>query len=214
MASLEDIISAMDTDSGTASPCASHSNDDIKESLQKMKELPPLGPAFLVGLDGTPLPPQEKKLGLSNPAQMDMIDRLRDLNIQQFVALPQLVVVGDQSSGKSSVLEAVMEFPLPRDSGLCTRFATNITFHRSPTTSVSVSIIPGPSCPPLRADALRRYKKNLKSLDDETFIAVLEEVGSHHPPRSYSLTLFPGVSCNGRCWKRRGARRGDEDVLG
>ena len=171
-----------------------------------MKELLIHHPASLLGLDDMPLPPQKKKLGLSNPAQMDMIDRLRDLNIQQFVALPQLVVVGDQSSGKSSVLEAVMEFPLPSDSGLCTRFATNITFRRSSTTSVFVPIIPGSSCPPLRADALRRYKKDLQSLDDETFIAVLEEVGSHHPPRSYSLTFFPGVSCNGRCWKRRGAR--------
>lgn len=121
--------------------------------------------------------PGEKTLGLSNPAQMDMIDRLRDLNIQQFVALPQLVVVGDPSSGKSSVLEAVMEFPLPRDSGLCTRFATNITFHRSPTTTVSIALTPGLTCPPLRADALRRYKKDLPSLDDKTFLAVLEEVG-------------------------------------
>lgn len=184
MASLEEIIGAMESGLITTSPFACHSNDDIDESVLEMKELPIHRPESLVGVDDMPPSPQEKKLGLSNPAQMDMIDRLRDLNIQQFVALPQLVVVGDQSSGKSSVLEAVMEFPLPRDSGLCTRFATNITFRRSPTTSVAVSIIPGPSCPPLRADALRRYKRDIQTLDDQTFIAVLEEVGSHHPPRS------------------------------
>ena len=130
----------MDADSMTTSPYAFHSNDDIDESVRKMKELPIHRPASLHGFDDMPLPQQEKKLGLSNPAQMDMIDRLRDLNIQQFVALPQLVVVGDQSSGKSSVLEAVMEFPLPRDSGLCTRFATNITFTgRQPQVSSSLS---------------------------------------------------------------------------
>ena len=92
-------------------------------------------------------------------------------------ALPQVVVVGDQSSGKLSVLEAVIKFPLPRDSGLCTRFATKITFHRSPQTNVSVSRIPGPSCPPLRADALRRHRRNVLSLDNEIFVQLLEEVG-------------------------------------
>lgn len=85
------------------------------------------------------------RIQLSSPAQLDKIDKLRELGVAKFVALPQLVVVGDQSSGKSSVLEAVMELPLPRDSGLCTRFATNITFRRSPQTSIAVSIIPGHS---------------------------------------------------------------------
>ena len=38
----------------------------------------------------------------------------------------KLVVVGDQSSGKSSVLEGLTDLPFPRDNGLCTRFATQI----------------------------------------------------------------------------------------
>lgn len=55
--------------------------------------------------------------------------------------LPQIVVVGDQSSGKSSVLEGLVEMAFPRDSGLCTRFATQIVFKRSKEERIAVSII-------------------------------------------------------------------------
>ncbi|KFY31209.1 hypothetical protein V493_01317 [Pseudogymnoascus sp. VKM F-4281 (FW-2241)] len=117
------------------------------------------------------------KIQLSNPAQLNKIDKLRELGVAKFVALPQLVVVGDQSSGKSSVLEAVMELPLPRDSGLCTRFATNITFRRSPQTSIAVSIIPGPTRSPEKAEELKAFKKTgLTTLDGETFLLILKDV--------------------------------------
>jgi len=125
---------------------------------------------------------KEIKIQLSNPAQLDKIDKLRDLGVAKFVALPQLVVVGDQSSGKSSVLEAVMELPLPRDSGLCTRFATNITFRRSPQTSIAVSIIPGDSRSKEKAEELRGFKKDgLTTLDGQTFLSILKEVRTQHP---------------------------------
>ncbi|KAK6357766.1 hypothetical protein TWF718_002072 [Orbilia javanica] len=63
---------------------------------------------------------------------LDKIDKLRALGVNKILALPQLVVTGDQSSGKSSVLEALTGLPLPRSSGLCTRFATEICLRRSP----------------------------------------------------------------------------------
>ncbi|KAG8208714.1 Interferon-induced GTP-binding protein Mx [Trichophyton interdigitale] len=57
---------------------------------------------------------------------MNLVDRLRRAGLSSVLQLPQIVVCGDQSSGKSSVLEAITEIPFPRKENLCTRFATEI----------------------------------------------------------------------------------------
>eukprot|EP01060_Flectonema_neradi_P025528 TRINITY_DN3433_c0_g1_i3.p1 TRINITY_DN3433_c0_g1~~TRINITY_DN3433_c0_g1_i3.p1 ORF type:complete len:770 (+),score=166.09 TRINITY_DN3433_c0_g1_i3:53-2362(+) len=57
---------------------------------------------------------------------IDFIDRLRSLGIEKEAAIPQIAVVGDQSSGKSSVLEAISGIPFPRGKGLVTRCATRL----------------------------------------------------------------------------------------
>ncbi|KAH8905263.1 dynamin family protein [Coniochaeta sp. PMI_546] len=72
---------------------------------------------------------------------LDLIDKLQFAQLDN-VKLPQIVVVGDQSAGKSSVLEAITGTPFPRDAGACTRFATEIRLRRSPEPSIEVSIIP------------------------------------------------------------------------
>jgi polynucleotide 5'-kinase involved in rRNA processing len=58
---------------------------------------------------------------------LDIVDHLRRQGLNSIVELPQLVVCGDQSSGKSSVLEAITEIPFPRNENLCTRFATEVS---------------------------------------------------------------------------------------
>ncbi|CAK9136890.1 unnamed protein product [Ilex paraguariensis] len=53
---------------------------------------------------------------------LDAIDKLRHLKVmQEGIQLPTIVVVGDQSSGKSSVLESLAGINLPRGQGICTR---------------------------------------------------------------------------------------------
>ncbi|MGH0184185.1 UNVERIFIED_CONTAM: hypothetical protein FKN15_014379 [Acipenser sinensis] len=52
---------------------------------------------------------------------LDFIDSLRALGVDQDLPLPTIVVIGDQSSGKSSVLEALSGVSLPRGGGLMTR---------------------------------------------------------------------------------------------
>ncbi|XP_011010061.1 PREDICTED: dynamin-related protein 4C-like [Populus euphratica] len=53
---------------------------------------------------------------------LDAVDRLRQLQVvKEGIQLPTIVVVGDQSSGKSSVLESLACIHLPRGDGICTR---------------------------------------------------------------------------------------------
>ncbi|KAI9127434.1 hypothetical protein K1719_001993 [Acacia pycnantha] len=53
---------------------------------------------------------------------LDAVENLRRLNItKEGIQIPSIVVVGDQSSGKSSVMESLAGISLPRGQGICTR---------------------------------------------------------------------------------------------
>ncbi|KGO57330.1 Dynamin [Penicillium expansum] len=75
--------------------------------------------------------------------RLNQIDRIRANGVGDHIALPQLVVCGDQSAGKSSVLEGISGLPFPRQDGLCTRFATEIILRHEPTDiKTTATIIP------------------------------------------------------------------------
>ncbi|KAF4273781.1 hypothetical protein CNMCM8812_007002 [Aspergillus fumigatus] len=64
--------------------------------------------------------------------RLNQVDRIRANGVGDHIALPQLVVCGDQSAGKSSVLEGISGIPFPRQDGVCTRFATEIILRHEP----------------------------------------------------------------------------------
>lgn len=74
---------------------------------------------------------------------LDIIDQLRSQGFSRYVDLPEIIVCGDQSAGKSSVLEAISGMSFPTKDSLCTRFATELILRRHPTPSVKISITPG-----------------------------------------------------------------------
>lgn len=100
---------------------------------------------------------------------------LRDLNIGQHVPLPQLVVVGDQSSGKSSLLESLSGIPFPKDQSLCTRHVTQITSRRASEHSVKISINPGPRVSEEHRKHVEAFNKTLPSRQDfrKQFVDIL-----------------------------------------
>ncbi|CAF2595192.1 unnamed protein product [Rotaria sp. Silwood2] len=52
---------------------------------------------------------------------LSVVDRMREILHNENITLPEIVVVGDQSVGKSSVLEAISGIQLPRAQNICTR---------------------------------------------------------------------------------------------
>ncbi|KAL3742168.1 hypothetical protein ACJRO7_017623 [Eucalyptus globulus] len=64
---------------------------------------------------------------------LNVIERLRNLMVmEEGVHLPTIVVVGDQSSGKSSVLESLAGVNLPRGQGICTRVPLIMQLQENP----------------------------------------------------------------------------------
>ncbi|XP_069367181.1 interferon-induced GTP-binding protein Mx [Paralichthys olivaceus] len=61
---------------------------------------------------------------------IDLIDSLRSLGVEKDLALPAIAVIGDQSSGKSSVLEALSGVALPRGKGIVTRCPLELKMKR------------------------------------------------------------------------------------
>ncbi|KAL3422985.1 dynamin family protein [Phlyctema vagabunda] len=96
---------------------------------------------------------------------LDSIDSLRSQGISHYVSLPQIIVCGDQSSGKSSVLEAISGVSFPTKSNLCTRFPTELVLRKTPHTSVTVSIVPHESHPEPEKLSLGDFHEQLDGFD-------------------------------------------------
>ena len=95
---------------------------------------------------------------------LDEIDQLRSQGISRYVNLPQIIVCGDQSSGKSSVLEAISGITFPTKETLCTRFATEVILRKAPNSCVSVSIVPSEDRSEVDSNRLRGFSETLEDL--------------------------------------------------
>jgi GTP-binding protein EngB required for normal cell division len=88
---------------------------------------------------------------------LDIIDELRSKGISRYVDLPEIIVCGEQSAGKSSVLEAISGMSFPTKDNLCTRFVTELVLRRDETPGVSVSINPGSERSADERDRISRF---------------------------------------------------------
>lgn len=68
-----------------------------------------------------------KKLKACN----DTLGELQQLGVSHDVQLPELVLVGDQSAGKSSLMSGLANLDLPRSEGTCTRCPLHIRVSRN-----------------------------------------------------------------------------------
>ncbi|OTA63763.1 hypothetical protein K449DRAFT_33215 [Hypoxylon sp. EC38] len=132
----------------------------------------------------------------ANPGNLSIltkVDKLREL-IGTKVALPQLVVVGDQSSGKSSVLEGLTGFGFPRDAELCTRYATQITCRREIEESIDVSIIPHNDAASYEQERVKKFHRTLKEMTPESLAQVFKEANEAMGIRNSTRSTSPDGS--------------------
>ncbi|KAM0476099.1 hypothetical protein ACHAPX_006516 [Trichoderma viride] len=71
---------------------------------------------------------------------LETISKLDELCVF-FVDQPQIIVVGDQGSGKSSVLEAISRIHFPAGDGVCTRFPIELVLRRTPHQHTSLEVL-------------------------------------------------------------------------
>jgi hypothetical protein len=119
--------------------------------------------------------------------RLSLISNLRSRGVGDHINLPQLIVSGDQSTGKSSVLEGITGVPFPRHDGLCTRFATEITMEHTrdqeAETEIKATIIPSESRDDKSRDKLRAFVRHLDNLKE--LPAVIESAGALMGVRGY-----------------------------
>ena len=97
---------------------------------------------------------------------LDVITQIRKCGLHSFLELPQIAVCGEQSAGKSSVLEALTEILFPRQDNLCTRFATEITLRRGPTDNLTLAIIPADDRSTAERTAIAAFSETIANFAD------------------------------------------------
>ena len=60
----------------------------------------------------------------------EVLQALCDCGIEQVIPLPKIVVIGNQSAGKSSLIEAISQIKVPRAQGTCTRCPMEVRLRR------------------------------------------------------------------------------------
>lgn len=103
---------------------------------------------------------------------LNVVDELRANGLSDFTSLPQLIVCGDQSSGKSSVLQAISGLVFPSKDNLCTRFATEVILRRASTKGLSVCIVPGQDRSAVDRERLLDFRYAIQN--DEDFAALFD----------------------------------------
>lgn len=126
--------------------------------LSAMMDSSPVDPSSTLGTAG-----MRDLIDARQSNLFDAIKKLPQLNFARDIDIPQLAVVGDQCSGKSSVLEAIGRFHFPIDAQLCTRFPIRLNVRPAQETRMSISIEPGDSRSAEDRKRLQQFRGSLSS---------------------------------------------------
>lgn len=134
---------------------------------------------------------------------VSVVDKLRDAGLHQHISLPRIAVLGTQSAGKSSVLEAVvgMNF-LPRGAGVCTRRPLELRLeHNKDATQLPYGVFQGKKEEDKKIYDFNDIEKRIRELTDEVCGSgkaiiddpILLKVVSPHCP-DLTIIDIPGIT--------------------
>ncbi|KAF5229003.1 hypothetical protein FAUST_10692 [Fusarium austroamericanum] len=125
-------------------------------------------------MSNAPSPPSSSLNGLlsAHSDVFDAVDSLQEAGLKREL-IPKLVVTGDQSSGKSSVLEAICQVPFPVDQDLCTRFPIELIQRKADKGSIIVNISVVEPTP--NSNVLNQFTRELVSDDSVGLGAAIQE---------------------------------------
>ena len=96
----------------------------------------------------------------------NLMVQLQNAGLDKVISVPQMVMCGDQSSGKSSVIEALTGIPFPHDQEMCTRFAMEAVLGSSDKTSATVEIVPASDRSVEDVQRLLKFSRPLNSYSE------------------------------------------------
>lgn len=99
--------------------------EDTSKLRQGPEDLPDdVEPTIALSLGNTDYARWQQKLN-------EVVKTLRNCGTESVIRLPKIVAIGNQSAGKSSLIEAISQIKLPRASGTCTRCPMEVIISRS-----------------------------------------------------------------------------------
>jgi GTP-binding protein EngB required for normal cell division len=145
-----------------------------------------------MGDAGEKIPVQPSISSREHEELLNIIDTIRSQGISRYLDIPQIVVCGDQSSGKSSTLEAICGLRFPTSDGLCTRFATEYILRRDVQNSVHISIVPDTERSDAEIATLQAFKPSKTDLEDFTTISkeAADAMGIDKGGKTFSLDVL------------------------
>ncbi|MCJ1274248.1 hypothetical protein MMC21_002043 [Puttea exsequens] len=129
---------------------------------------------------------------------LDTVAQVRKCGLDTILQLPQIVVCGDQSAGKSSVLEALTEIPFPRNDNLCTRFATEIILRPGASDVLTIKIIPDDKRHNSEQAKIKSFHESITNFDElprvmdiaMSAMGINESIASGSQPKAFARDVL------------------------
>jgi GTPase SAR1 family protein len=77
----------------------------------------------------------ETEYALTRKKLNNIVKDLRKCGIEEVSKLPKIVLIGNQSAGKSTLIEAISQIKVPRAAGTCTRSPMEVVLTTGPATA-------------------------------------------------------------------------------